>query len=238
MPAAMTPALALLAALPSAAAASSIRPSAAACSFNGEPLPRPTPTQHRGCRCRPPWEGPRCSRLAAGWTPAMLPSGTVVAQCPDPTDCTEGLSAALRSGPGRVVVPRHADGEGLWPIRGVDFASDQTVLLEEGVTLVAKRNATFIYACSPPQSLATISALRNLTILAHGASLQMERAAYADPSLCPHSEFRMALALRASDGVAIHGLTAAESGGDGLYIDGCGREGCRSFSSNIHIEVR
>jgi len=229
-----------LAALPRAVVVDSL---SAACSFNGEPLPRPVPTvptqHHVGCRCRSPWEGPRCSRLAADWTPEMLlPSGTVVAQCPDPTDCTEGLSAALRSVPGRVVVPRHADGEGLWPIRGVDFASDQTVLLEEGVTLGAKRNASFIYACSPPQSLATISALRNLTILAHGASLQMQRAAYADPSLCPHSEFRMALALRASDGVAIHGLTAAESGGDGLYVDGCGREGCRSFSSNIHIEVR
>jgi hypothetical protein len=212
-----------------------------ACSLNGHLFGKQLIGAGPACHCVEPWQGARCNRLPEAVRASYKVSlpGTVVAQCPDPSDCTEGLSAALRAGGGRrVFVPvRGSAAAGhIWQVRGFDLWNDTVFLLEERVVIVAKRNDTYIYGCNPIASLGTATNARNVTIIGFFATLTMHRDLYDDPTLCPHSEDRMALAFRNVDSVSLHGLVAKNSGGDGLYIDGCGKAGCRTFSSNILVE--
>ena len=125
-----------------------------------------------------------------------------------------GLATALRSNHDRVFVPRLPN-HMPWSVRGLSFASsNQQVIFERGVEIVAKKNSSYIFGCNPEASLATIHFLRNVSVLGWGARFLMHREQYADPKVCPHSEFRMGLEIRASSDISIHGLAVAESGGN------------------------
>jgi hypothetical protein len=222
------------------------------CSFAGRMHPTTSRCICRapwvGARCSE-LPTPPHRRTAATYAAALGGVGRrpwVVAQCTPPgstdtSDCTSGLSAALASPPGSTVfVPRITNPSDLgpssfgtavgnvgstpWNVRGVDFGgSNLRVVFEAGVVVQAKRNATYLFACTTISDLAVMHGLTNVSVAGYGATLRMWRELYV--SQCKHSEFRMALAIQRSRGIQIAGLTISHAGGDGLIVMGDGKPG-------------
>ena len=80
----------------------------------------------------------------------------------------------------------------------------------------------------------------NLTVLGYGATWQMRKLDYNDPTKYTHSDDRHCLSLHGARDVSVLGLTLASSGGDGIYIRGGigGNDGTRQSCKNILIKVR
>lgn len=129
-------------------------------------------------------------------------------------DSTEFLQRALDSGASRVVLDRQA---GDWISRPLAITnSDIEVVIEDGVTLRAKRGAFY----GRNDCLVRISGgARNVTLRGEGnATIAMNKGDYLDPAKnYAHSEWRHAVAILNAENVTVRDLTILSSGGDGIY---------------------
>lgn len=117
-------------------------------------------------------------------------------------------------------LPPHAAGAGPWRdagSAGVTLnASGQTVTLAPGVSL---RAAPGFYAGAHDVLVAIRG--EGISLLGtRGSLLAMQRLAYANASLYNHSEWRHAIAIDDSRGVALRRLRIEDTGGDGVDITG------------------
>ncbi|MBX3440466.1 MAG: right-handed parallel beta-helix repeat-containing protein [Planctomycetaceae bacterium] len=156
----------------------------------------------------------------------------------DPDDATDALQAAIKSGARTVIVPNLSRE---WRVRPIELASDQELVLEEGVVIAAKRGA---YQ-GKGDSVFNAANLSNLSIRGYGATIRMQKEDYIVGTVLANlgwnrwygpydkAEWRMCLRIRGCDNVEVLGLTLRDSGGDGIYIDG----GKKSpASSNIRLQ--
>ncbi len=135
----------------------------------------------------------------------------------DASDATRALRAAIGSGAGRVIVE---DMGVPWVIgETIRLASDQEIVFEEGVEVVAKAGAFRGKA----EVLFDAEGGRNVVLTGRGATLRMRKADYQGEGY-EKSEWRHLVRLRACTNVTIVGMTLAESGGDGIYV-GAGKGG-------------
>ena len=153
-------------------------------------------------------------------------------------DATDALQAAIRSGAKRVIVPNLGKD---WIVRPLLLASDQELVLEEGVVVTAMRGA---YRGSG-DSVFNANDLTNLTIRGYGATVRMQKEDYIVGKVLKDlgwnrwygqyekAEWRMTLAIRGCSNVTVEGLTLRDSGGDGIYIQGGGK---LTYSKDIHIK--
>lgn len=145
----------------------------------------------------------------------------------DPADATRFLQAALDSPHREIVV----DAKGApWVARPLVCRSEKTVVFEEGAWICAKRGAFK----GSHDTLLTFRGCTNVTVRGGNprrCGFRMWRDDYDDPSQYRHSEWRHAIALIGCADVTLQGISANESGGDGLYIAPSGTErGCRNVT--------
>jgi hypothetical protein len=155
----------------------------------------------------------------------------------DEDDATEALQAAIQSGAKTVIVP-NLDRD--WIVRPIRLAGNQELILEKGVVITAKRGEFR----GKGDSVFTARDIDNLTIRGDGATIRMQKEDYIVGLVLKDlgwnhwfgqyakAEWRMALAIRGCRQVAVEGVTLRDSGGDGIYIDGGGRE---RWSSQIRL---
>ena len=134
----------------------------------------------------------------------------------DRDDATSALRSALTSGAKVIIIP---DMGKPWYSETLSLRSNTTIILEEGVELIAKRGAFKSLAAF----LLSLKDVENITILGYGASLRMWKEDYTKAPY-QKSEWRHALALYGTSHVLIAGLTIERSGGDGIYL-GRGQRG-------------
>ena len=135
----------------------------------------------------------------------------------DPEDSTASLQAAINSGVPKLIVDEVG---GPWIVTPISLASDQEILFEEGVEVLAKRGEFK----SRNASLFSASNKENITLSGYGATWRMWREDYDNPDLYEKAEWRMCLAIGGCTNVKVLGLTLTESGGDGIYLGaGAGR---------------
>jgi len=92
--------------------------------------------------------------------------------------------------------------------------SDQEIVFEEGVVLLAKRGEYH----GGNDTVLTARAVENVILRGYGATVRMWREDYDNPELYTKAEWRHCLQLRGARNVEVYGLTLAESGGDGIYL--------------------
>lgn len=129
----------------------------------------------------------------------------------NPEDATESLQAAINSGVAKLTVDNMGKP---WVVRPIELASDQEIVFEKGVEVVAKRGEFK----GRGDSLLKAYGKSNITLIGYGATIRMHRADYANPELYEKAEWRHTLSIRSSSNVKVYGLTLAESGGDGIYL--------------------
>ncbi|MGI5820012.1 MAG: hypothetical protein ACOX9R_18155 [Armatimonadota bacterium] len=142
----------------------------------------------------------------------------------DAEDSTEALQAAINSGAEKLIVE---DMGSPWIVTPITLASNQEIVFEEGVEILAKRGEFK----GTNDTLVTARNVENVTLRGYGATFRMWRDDYDNPELYTKAEWRHTLSLRGTNNINIYGLTLTESGGDGIYF-GAGGGGNR----NIHIK--
>ncbi|MDD3586645.1 MAG: right-handed parallel beta-helix repeat-containing protein [Thermoguttaceae bacterium] len=132
----------------------------------------------------------------------------------NPTDSTDILQEAIDSGVKRLVVD-HCGGP--WIVRPMKLKSNQEVIFEEGVVLLAKRGE---YHSSNAAVISIVQA-ENVTLRGEGkgATIRMWKKDYQSAEYTP-AEWRHCILIRASYNVLVENMTLAESGGDGICIGG------------------
>ena len=97
--------------------------------------------------------------------------------------------------------------------------SNQTIIFEKHVIIRARRGAPHFLQ---PSELFRGESISNVSLIGHGARLEMHRDDYFLPPYCTppyiHHEFRMTLGLYLSHQIKIVGLTFSGSGGDGISL--------------------
>ena len=148
---------------------------------------------------------------------------------PTASDATTAIQAAIDTGAAQVLIPYTGSA---WIVRPL-FArrSDQEIILEPGVELLAKADSFH----GEYDVLLTISNVTNVTIRGYGATIRMRRADYQNSALYTPSEHRHAInittrQLDASNqengpgypttNITVVGLQLIESGGDGICVWG------------------
>jgi len=139
-------------------------------------------------------------------------------------DSTATLQAALDSQAKTVIIPFVGEP---WIVRPLKLRSNQEVLFEPGVLVLAKKGE-FLGA---GDSLFTAEDISNLVLRGYGATLRMRKRDYEHPPY-KKAEWRMGIAIRGCKNVLIEGLRSESSGGDGFYVDG---GGSRLWSEDIVI---
>ena len=135
----------------------------------------------------------------------------------NPKDSTAALQAAIDSGVPKLIVEKMS---GPWIVTPITLVSDQEIVFEKGVVVLAKRGEFK----SGGASLFMAADRKNITLRGYGATWRMWRDDYANPKLYSKAEWRMCLFLGGCTNVKVLGLTLAESGGDGIYLGvGTGR---------------
>ena len=134
----------------------------------------------------------------------------------DATDSTNALQAAINSKVPKLII----DNAGApWVTLPLTLVSNQTIELEKGVELRAKRDAYL----DTNAALITGTLVDNVTLTGYGAAMRMWRDDY-DKAPYKHAEWRHVINLHSCSNIQILGLTLAESGGDGVYL-GTGKAG-------------
>ena len=128
----------------------------------------------------------------------------------DAEDSTRYLQAAINTGARRVVIDRQRSA---WITEPLFCASDQEIVFEKGVEVVAKKGSFR----GRNDCLFTLEGLRNVKLSGYGATLRMHREDYLNPPY-EKGEWRHGISILSSDGVTIEGLTILGSGGDGIYV--------------------
>ncbi|MGD9495547.1 MAG: right-handed parallel beta-helix repeat-containing protein [Armatimonadota bacterium] len=135
----------------------------------------------------------------------------------DAEDATECLQAAINSGVPKLIVE---DMGTPWIVRPLTLVSNQEIVFEEGVVLLAKRGE---YK-GGNDTVLTLRAVENVILRGYGATVRMWKEDYANPELYTKAEWRHCLQLRGATNIEVYGLTLASSGGDGIYL-GTGPQG-------------
>ncbi len=128
----------------------------------------------------------------------------------DPADSTAAIQSAINSGASKVIIEKMA---GPWIVKKLQLASDQEIVFEKGVVILAKKGEFK----GKTDSLFSASLQNNITLTGYGATLQMRRADY-DAQPYPKAEWRNILSIRSCSNVTVSGLILKESGGDGIYL--------------------
>lgn len=128
----------------------------------------------------------------------------------DPIDSTDSLQAAINSGVKKLVVDNLGQP---WIVRPIKLASDQEIVFERGVEVLAKQGEF----TGGNDCLFRSDNGKNITLSGYGATLHMRRDDYAKPPY-KKAEWRMGLSFNSCSNVKVIGLTVAESGGDGIYL--------------------
>jgi polygalacturonase len=156
----------------------------------------------------------------------------------DEEDATDAVQAAIDSGAATVTIPNLGQD---WIVRPLRLAGNQELILEQGVVIVAKRGE---YR-GRRDSVFAAQDVDNLIIRSEGATVRMQKEDYIAGLVLTEtgsnrwfgqyekSEARMCLALRGCSNVRVEGLKLADSGGDGIYIDGSRKAPC---CTGIHIK--
>jgi Right handed beta helix region len=134
----------------------------------------------------------------------------------DAVEATQTLQGAIDSGAPKVIIDNVGQP---WIVDQITLASNQELLFEQGVEVVAKRGA--FKGTNDPLFRAVLK--ENITLSGYGATLRMWRSDYAGPEYTK-GEWRHVLELKSCSNVQVLGLTLAESGGDGIYL-GTGKAG-------------
>jgi len=143
----------------------------------------------------------------------------------EPEDSTKALQAAIDSGVEKVIVDHVGQP---WIVDRIALASNQEVVFEEGVEVLAKQGAFK----GKTDALFHAHLKENVTLRGYGATLRMRRADYAGPDY-EKAEWRHVLDFRSCSNVRVYGLTLTESGGDGIYL-GTARD--HLPNRNVHIK--
>ena len=166
-----------------------------------------------------------CWALVAATLSAAPQREAAEVRCSNTTDCTEAIQAALDDPTQRHVVlpaagsglPTSSGGETLWITRPLRLnRSDVVFELRPGVVLQARRG--FFHGHS--DTVLKVSKASNISIVGPGAAIRMWRVDYRNLSLYSKAEWRAGLSVYSGERVSISGLTIAETGGDGVYIEG------------------
>lgn len=130
----------------------------------------------------------------------------------DPEDSTNSLQAAINSGVNTLRIDRMISP---WVCRPLHLASDQTILFEEGVELVAKKGEFKGTA----DSLLSAIKVKNVTLrgLGSGATLRMNKADYHTEAY-KKAEWRHGLCLKSAELIRVENLSILSTGGDGIYL--------------------
>ncbi|MGI5820010.1 MAG: hypothetical protein ACOX9R_18145 [Armatimonadota bacterium] len=144
----------------------------------------------------------------------------------DAEDSTEALQAAINSGAEKLIVE---DMGSPWIVRPIELASNQEIIFEEGVEILAKRGEFK----AGGDNLFAARNVENVTLRGYGATFRMWRDDYDNPDLYTKAEWRHTLSLRGVTNASVLGLTFAESGGDGIYL-GAGQGDATNL--NVHIK--
>ena len=143
----------------------------------------------------------------------------------DPEDSTDQLQAAISSGVPRLIVDHMASP---WTVRPLTLISNQEIVFEQGVEVVAKRGDFR----RRNDILFSAGSCENLSLIGYGATWRMWSEDYADPELYEHGDWRHCLFLGACSNVKVYGLTLIGSGGDGIYL---GSDGAGHACREVHI---
>lgn len=128
----------------------------------------------------------------------------------DEQDATASLQAALRSGAKKLIVPNLGKP---WIVQPLFLESDQEVVLEQGVVIIAREGAFR----GKGDALLTAREKENITLRGPGASIVMRKQEYQNPPY-DKAEWRHCLSLRGCRNIRVEGLRLAASGGDGIYL--------------------
>jgi hypothetical protein len=143
----------------------------------------------------------------------------------DPQDSTRMLQEAINSGVRKLII----DNVGKpWIVTPIDLASNQEILFEKGVEVLAKKGAFK----GTNDALFRADLKENITLIGHGATLRMHRSDYDGPEY-QKAEWRHCLSFRSCKNIKVYGLTLVESGGDGIYL-GTAKRGVTN--KGVHIK--
>jgi polygalacturonase len=146
----------------------------------------------------------------------------------DDQNATFAIQSAIDSGAPTVFVPNVGRPYYVDPIT---LASDQTLILEEGV-VIAARAGSFR---GRGDCLFSGENQKNLAIVGYGAVIEMRKQDYQKRPY-EKAEWRHAIFLAGCSNVLIEGVTIRSSGGDGIYV-GRGRgEGAKTYCENIVVK--
>jgi len=144
----------------------------------------------------------------------------------DAEDATACLQAAIDSGVAGLIVE---DMGSPWIVTPIRLASNQEIVFEEGVEVLAKRGEFK----GGGDTLFTASNVENVTLTGYGATFRMWQEDYDNPDLYRKAEWRHCVSIRSSSNINVYGLTLRDSGGDGIYL-GIATQGVTNL--NIHIK--
>ena len=160
--------------------------------------------------------------------------GVVRVKCSNLDDCGPDIQAAFDSKSHTVIIPSTGQP---WNTGQLILRSNQRVIMEPGVVLIAKRDGfhcvarhgsqgAIVLECDSmltsvdPQNMSAHPRLSNFSLVGYGAQLLMRQADYNDPTRYNKSEDRMGITLNDVRDVSIVGLTVAQTGGDGIIVTG------------------
>lgn len=169
-------------------------------------------------------EPPRDARTGSGTPPRSLRNPTAIDDLRsgktrtasaawwgfNPEDSTEAIQNAINSGAATVIVPYMGQP---WIVRPLRLASNQEIVFEPGVILLAKEGEFR----GLHESLLFGGEVSHVTLRGYGAALRMRKTDYVGTGY-PKSEWRHALDLKGATDVKVLGLSVESSGGDGIYI--------------------
>lgn len=143
----------------------------------------------------------------------------------DADDSTDALQSAIDSGARTLIVDNLGKP---WIVRPIKLASNQTIIFDDGVEILAKRGEFK----GKRDSLFFASNKENISLIGYNATMRMHRSDYDGPDY-EKAEWRMVLAFFGCSNIKVYGLTLAESGGDGIYL-GTATKGVTN--TNVHIK--
>ena len=132
-------------------------------------------------------------------------------------DSTQFLQAAIDSGARKLIIDRQASD---WITLPLKAASNQEIVLQDGVVLQAKKGAYL----GRSDALLSLRQCENVVIRGEKpgvkAVLRMNKADYQKPPYEP-AEWRHGLSILSSSNVLVEDLTIEFTGGDGIYLGVC-----------------
>ena len=142
----------------------------------------------------------------------------------DKKDSTSALQGAVNSGAEKVIIPYMGSD---WIVRPVKLASNQEIVFEPGVVVIAKKGEfKGLTDC-----LFLIYKSKNVTLRGYGATLKMRKKDYSGKEY-KKAQWRHVIQFRGATNIKIFGLKLASSGGDGISIGSTQRKGyipCRDI---------